>query len=115
LWKSTDPARKGDYARFFIQHPAINEGKKAYALNKRVACVAGDTLKTVGRDLFCNGKKIATALTHNRDGEPVEPFQWNGPIPKGKVLMLGDHLESYDARYWGFVDQSGLQRLVKII
>jgi len=115
LWQADGPINKDDYVRFYLSHPYLKDGKSSYPLNKRVACVTGDILKTVERDLYCNGEKIATALTHTSGGKPLDPFQWNGPIPDGKVFLLGDHVESFDSRYWGFRDVDELQRLVKLI
>lgn len=74
------------------------------SLIKRVGCSAGETLKVTGDDYYCNDRYIGKAKHKTLMGSPLTPFVYNGPVPEGKVFAVGDHKDSYDSRYWGFLD-----------
>lgn len=93
---------KGDYVRVPVQQPLIDEGRKTH-LTKQIVCVAGDVLTFDGNAHFCNGVEIDTInVRRMMDGTPLPIFNWNGPIPKGKVYLHGSHPRSFDSRYIGF-------------
>lgn len=87
----------------------------AYTLNvkyllKKIGCKEGDTLLTVGSDFYCNELLIAIAKPTDKNGNIVEQFTFSGQIPKNKYFMIGTHPNSYDSRYFGFVDKSQIER-----
>jgi len=112
---------KGDYVHFLFSHDLLagrqdmeaarDKLTQQFWLTKKLVCVPGDQLKTIARDLYCNGEKIATALQRTGSGKPLAVFLWNGAIPEGKALVLGDSEASFDSRYWGFVDIEKLKKV----
>lgn len=111
---SDAPVKRGDYVHFDFHHPLLFDDQPV-KLTKRLACEAGDIVTTVERDLYCNGRFVAHALTTTGSGKPLAVFVLDGPIPPGKVLLLGDSDTSFDGRYWGLMDRDRLQKVVPVI
>jgi signal peptidase I/conjugal transfer pilin signal peptidase TrbI len=75
-------------------------------LIKYVMCNEGDNL-TVDSDkiYYCNGQFFTVAKDTDSKGNPVKNFVYNGKIPKGKVFVSGVGRNSYDSKYFGFIDK----------
>ncbi len=78
---------------------------------KRVIGVEGDRIEIRNKVVYVNGKPLNEPyVIHNDNGvEPgwAEPRDNLGPfiVPKGKVFVMGDNRDqSYDSRFWGYVD-----------
>lgn len=95
--------KKGDYVVFSFKGSEYYE--KGTRMVKIATCLPGDYLEVIERDFYCNGIYIGTAKTKDKKGRDVVPFEFQGEIPEGKYFVLGVHKDSYDSRYWGFVDQ----------
>lgn len=106
FWKVRDKSeiRRGDYVLY--DHKDKATGWKTLRMIKLVACNEGDNLSIVDKKLYCNGAYLGKAKDKALNGTPLQGFAWNGPVPKGKVLALGEHKDSYDSRYYGFVSKS---------
>lgn len=72
-------------------------------LLKRVGCADGDTLETDGKEYFCNDVSIGKAKDFSLKGERLSNFVYNGVIGSGFLFVIGDHKDSYDSRYFGFI------------
>lgn len=97
--------KKGDYISFQLTDPLI-DGGKAVMVTKQAACVAGEVLKTDGLFYYCGNEYLGKALERTPSGLTLKRFQYTGPIPAGKVFACGDSADSYDSRYWGFLNTS---------
>lgn len=76
---------------------------------KRVIGVEGDLVESKNKVVFVNGKPLVETYVQHTDNalRGTEPRDYFGPylVPKGKFFVMGDNRDqSYDSRYWGYVD-----------
>lgn len=114
LVKVTGAPQKGEYVNVRLYHEAI-AADQAVQLTKRVGCVAGEQLRTDGGKHYCGTQFLGQALEKDSKGKKLPRFVWNGPVPPGKVYLVGDHPRSFDSRYFGFVNASSLERLKPVL
>jgi type IV secretory pathway protease TraF len=76
---------------------------------KEVSCDSGEILVAEKRCFSCNGVYIGKAKTHSKNGEPVLSFEFKGTIPEGKAFVMGGNPNSYDSRYWGFLEKNNVK------
>ncbi len=78
---------------------------------KRVVAIGGDTVEVRDKKVFVNGKQVvnphAQYTSHDIMSSVAGPRDNFGPVtvPEGKIFVMGDNRDnSYDSRFWGFVD-----------
>lgn len=76
---------------------------------KRAGCTSGDTLKVESDYYYCNGHYLGHAKRKSLAGEPIAPFVFNGVVPDKMIFAIGDHPDSYDSRYVGFVSRDRIR------
>lgn len=110
LWRVGGSIGKGDYVNVPLPEAFRRSGRPKW-MTKRVGCVAGEILRVGNGGHYCDGEWMGAVLRFGSDGKALHPFVWDGPVPAGKVYLVGDSPLSYDSRYLGFFDQNEAVRL----
>ncbi|HAM52308.1 MAG TPA: hypothetical protein DCP92_17035 [Nitrospiraceae bacterium] len=98
---------KGQY--FAFNFLAVkDEPRYGQPFVKKLGCAEGEQLESAGpegRDFYCNGQYLGTAKHFSKTGKPLKTFQYKGVVPKGYLFAIGETRDSYDSKFWGFVNK----------
>lgn len=105
-----DPStvHKKDYVIFNLTSHYINNNNPIKT-TKQIACETGDRLTVDRKAYYCNDKFLGLAKKHSLKGEPVANFEYNGIVPEHKLFVMGNHKDSFDSRYFGFLDRKDIK------
>jgi len=108
LIRNPDKVVRGDYVLFRHKELSARMGmKKSEDVMKILGCNEGDLLTVdAEKKFYCNGEYLVRAKDISLKGEQLQHFVFNGTIPKGVMFVMGQHKDSFDSRYFGFVDKS---------
>lgn len=109
--ESVDDLRKGDYVRFDIYTRIVPDCFPC-EVTKKIACDEGDTLTIEDGIYYCGNQYLGKAKTKSKKGVKVESFNYEGPVPKHRFFAWGRHKDSYDSRYYGFVEKSRVKEML---
>jgi signal peptidase I/conjugal transfer pilin signal peptidase TrbI len=115
--------RKGSYVLFPMRMAYVSSGQVIDVMGVAVAdqrrrhpetaltpamkiarCLPGEHLTVSERLYYCNAEYLGRAKEYSLKGEKVENFVYNGVVPSGKVFVMGEHKDSLDSRYFGFIE-----------
>src|ERR1700690_401853 len=71
---------------------------------KIVGCMGGSFLTVVNKDYYFDNEYLGKAKDVSLAGKPMENYVFNGTIPINSLFVIGQHKDSFDSRYFGFVD-----------
>lgn len=96
--------------KFDVKNDRYYEHKHNFI--KTIKCKEGDYLQNDNGLFKCNDKIIGVAMPTDSQGRAVDNFIFNGKIEKDKYFVMGTAANSYDSRYWGFVDRKNITGVI---
>lgn len=90
-------------ATFLETHRYTGRG---WPLVKRIAALEGDEACRHEGHIYINGKLAAQARFFDSAGRPLPGWSGCRHLKQGDVLLLADHPQSVDGRYFGVQDKS---------
>jgi conjugative transfer signal peptidase TraF len=114
LDRSGRAPRTGEYVLFTFSSPLYEDGRRYKAI-KEVVCLAGErlTVDSVHRLFYCDGRYLAMAKFLSLKEKALPLFVYNGMIPKGLLFVTGAHRDSFDSRYWGFLEEKSIEAIAR--
>lgn len=113
FWKVDKKPEKNDFVYFEFQHRLLS--KNTRILSKKLVCTEGDNLVIGDSFIVCNSQKYPIKRNKKTGGgKLIDQFYYNGIVPKNKGIVWGSNLDSFDSRYWGFINYDSL-RAMKLI
>lgn len=100
--KGTEPDI-GDYVAFRFHGSTYYHGGKTFI--KILAGKEGDEIETNNKKILLNHKQVAVAKDKDSTGREIDSLHYKGKIPQGTIFVLGISENSYDSRYFGFIDK----------
>jgi len=102
-------AKKNNVIAFYFKKKNDRYYNYNHNFIKKIVCQEGDILTEDKYHQFkCNNHILGTAMSTDSKGRKVQAFQFNGKIPTNKYFVMGSAYNSYDSRYWGFVDKKDI-------
>lgn len=103
---------RGNLVLFYdeeINKKAVDRGyiRADQPIGKRVGAVGGEMIRVGTKQTVILGRSVSgEAPLTDSSGRLMQRFFYDGIVPDGFVFLLGDTDNSYDSRYYGFVEIS---------
>ena len=111
FWKSDKSPVKNDFVYFDFRHPLLPKNFKT--LSKKLVCIEGDNLVINDNFIVCNEQKYSIRRNQKTgSGKSIKQFYYDGIVPKNKGIVWGSNVESFDSRYWGFIEYHRLKTML---
>ena len=109
LWKPGMPhqPKVGDYVLARMPKTGLGVGaREGDRIVKKIAAIAGDSVKVAGTELWINGKHAERLwLAKSIPGKAPGDFDAEFTLQEGQLFLMGTTKESFDSRYWGAVNR----------
>ncbi len=110
FWKSDKSPEKNDFVYFNFQHELLPKNLKV--LSKKIVCIGGESLKIDDQFITCQDKKYPIKRNKKTgSGKTIKQFYYDDIVPQNKAILWGSNIESFDSRYWGFIDYNKLNKM----
>lgn len=106
LFLLQDKDTVNDYVVFEYNKIIYKNYHRGKLFIKKIGCRSGQHLLIKDLEVVCDEQKIATIFQKNSEGNLLPQYSYDGIIPDDKFFALGEHVKSFDSRYFGLVDKS---------
>ncbi len=110
FWKIDKNPVKNDFVYFDFQHQLLPSSIDT--LSKKLVCIEGDNLVINDNFIICNEQKYPIKRNKKTgSGKTIKQFYYDDIVPQNKAILWGSNIESFDSRYWGFIDYNKLNKM----
>lgn len=102
---------KGKYILFDEPKNSYITDPKTLNTTKKIMCEGGDLLTVEGDWYYCDGRFLGVGKHFTLKGLPVKLFIFNGTVPKDSLFVMGTHKDSFDSRYFGFINTTDVKAI----
>jgi len=95
--------RRGEKVAFLFQGSRYYPAGTLFV--KEVVGLPGDRIENSSEAVWINGEKVGAVRATDSEGRAVAPFVYRGRIPKGAYFVMAHAPNSYDSRYFGWVEE----------
>lgn len=114
--KTIKEAKKGDYIQFkldqnqaeYLNRVALKKTPGEIKAIKIIKGIPGETLEENDRIFSLNGDTLCFARFKAHSGKQLDPFHYKGKIPESSFFVMGTTYDSFDSRYFGFVEEKNV-------
>jgi len=94
----------------FDMYTKLHKNCQPCQVVKKIGCTEGNNLHVDKNNFYyCNDEYMGTAKAFTKTGDVLYSFYYNGPVPQKKLFVIGDHEDSYDSKYMGFINKSDIK------
>jgi conjugative transfer signal peptidase TraF len=98
------PFQDGDLVAF--RFPGSRYYEEGLLFVKEIEGMPGDHLAIrEDRTAWLNGEFLDQVRAADSQGQPVEPYMYDGVIPEGRYFLYAPAPKSYDSRYYGLIER----------